>query len=675
MRSILVTRPQPVADEFAQRLRREGFFVYVAPMMEYVEVDAALDGLQRYQALVFTSAQAVQIFSERSSERQLPVFTVGDATARAATKAGFSHVHSAKGDGDDVVALIREKAASLALKKILHLCSDDTPADIGRALSPEGIKVIQLQLYKARFIKEFPEDVARALRQKEIDTVTLFSARTAANVVKLMRQKELHGLSATLEAICISARVADELKELPWRGIRVANQPHVEAMLEALKNQEQQNASFTNRRERVDRRQEKPPRDEQGNIRAPSYTGPDRRTGLDRRAYEIKRQERIMQERMKILNTSALTFAFIFIVIVLAGVLLMGPEYSSLKEKLRRVYPAEMTEGKAGPPRSFSSFLNSSIERIQNNSPSFSAGAAQIAATARDALAAGSLVQALTQTLGQVDVLRGTEGGKDAVDGALRTLRGALAGSSGDPEAMNNALQAARRQDKTLDSLMGRFGVKDIAAAALFLTLSEFRSNVGNHRPYAEDLALLQRFAGNDPEMNRAIQRLSPYAESGIRGREALAAEFNGFAKDIVMATVQGSDISVKERALQRFQRLSKAIRVEDITERGPEAAVARARLLVQQGDVRGAMHEIQTLDGASAQAAEPWMDNAAGYVVADQSSEVLVRGVLEDMADGSGFSVENVFSAIKGSMQGHDVLYLSPSLKRGSGYSGVLAP
>ena len=33
-RRILITRPQPVADEFDDRLKREGFEVYLAPMTE-----------------------------------------------------------------------------------------------------------------------------------------------------------------------------------------------------------------------------------------------------------------------------------------------------------------------------------------------------------------------------------------------------------------------------------------------------------------------------------------------------------------------------------------------------------------------------------------------------------------------------------------------------------------
>ena len=84
MRSILVTRPQPVADEFAEKLRREGYVTHIAPMMEYVGVAADLSDLASYQALIFTSAQAVQVFSGLSTDRSQTVLAVGDTTAAAA---------------------------------------------------------------------------------------------------------------------------------------------------------------------------------------------------------------------------------------------------------------------------------------------------------------------------------------------------------------------------------------------------------------------------------------------------------------------------------------------------------------------------------------------------------------------------------------------------------------
>ncbi len=232
MRSVLVTRPRPVADEFAEKLRHEGYTAYIAPMMEYVGVPADLADLAAYQALIFTSAQAVQIFSGLSAERSQPVLAVGDTTAAAAVKAGFTGVHSAKGNSGDVAALIKVESPKLGLKRILHLCSVDTADDIGPAVASAGVEVVRRPVYKAQLVDSIPEDVQAALQRGAIDTVMLFSARTAENFVRLFVQKGLGGLSPKLEVICISNAVAGTLRELPWRVVRVARQPRLEAVMQ-----------------------------------------------------------------------------------------------------------------------------------------------------------------------------------------------------------------------------------------------------------------------------------------------------------------------------------------------------------------------------------------------------------------------------------------------------------
>ena len=70
MRTILVTRPQPAAEELAQKLKREGFETYVAPLMAYVDLNATIPDLANYQALVFSSARAVDVFAQHSSNRE-----------------------------------------------------------------------------------------------------------------------------------------------------------------------------------------------------------------------------------------------------------------------------------------------------------------------------------------------------------------------------------------------------------------------------------------------------------------------------------------------------------------------------------------------------------------------------------------------------------------------------
>ncbi|MBU6476177.1 MAG: uroporphyrinogen-III synthase, partial [Alphaproteobacteria bacterium] len=301
MRSVLVTRPQPAAEEFAEKLRARGHMAFVAPMMEYVGVEAAFPDLAEYQALVFTSIEGVRHFSALTPARDLPVLAVGDATAAAAAKAGFAQVLSAKGNSAAVAALVKEEAPKRNLKKLLHPCSADTPDDISAALEGTGCSVVRRPVYKAALTETLPGDVTAALKAGGIDVVMLFSARTAMNFVKLLRQSGLDGESRRLEAVCISKAVAQPLAELRWKQVRVAQKPQIAAVMQALAALEK--ADPSERRRKSDRRARPPQRDGGGNVVSDGYTGPDRRHAA-RRAHDQAQKKRIWQEKMKFVNRS-----------------------------------------------------------------------------------------------------------------------------------------------------------------------------------------------------------------------------------------------------------------------------------------------------------------------------------------------------------------------------------
>jgi len=646
MRSVLVTRPQPVADEFAAQLRHEGYTAYVAPMMEYVSVAADVTDLASYQALIFTSVQAVQVFCGLS-----PVLTVGDATATVALKAGFTSVHSAKGNSSDVAVLIKTEAPKLHLKKILHLCSADTADDIGAAVAKTGVEVRRRTVYKAELTGAMPEDVVAALQRGAIDTVMLFSARTAENFVKLMVGKGLGNVSSKLEVICLSNTVASAIRELPWRVVRVASQPRLEAVMQALREQDK----TQDRRNRPDRRQKIAPRDAHGHVDSEAYAGLERRIGSRRMREELQRK-RIWRERMKFANRSMLNFSFMFIAIVLTGVFLMAPEYARISRNAH--------SGSAAKPSgsSVSAMMNGLIEWFHGTENPVADTVDSVASSAADLVVNPGSAN-FSQVLSNIASMSQQAGGAAAVSQSIDRLRSLLSAPDvHSPEDVDRVVNEARSNDKTLNSMFGGLKGNDIEAGAMLLALNEFRGDVSNNRPYAQDLALLKKLTGNDPRMNRALQHLAPYAESGVLNRQALQSELKGLAGDIVTAQLQGQDISVQAAAKKRLERLERAGNVDEIKGENPDAVVARAQVMLDKGDVKGAMRELQQLNGPSANAARPWMTSATDYVVADQSSDELTQGVLEEVSGGGAASVESLADMIKESAGGGSTPYVIPA-------------
>ncbi len=770
-RRILITRPQPVADEFAGKLKDEGFEVYLAPMTEYVEQPGSCEDIAHYQGIIFTSAQAVHLFAAREVERYIAVFAVGEATAQAAKAEGYRRINLATGDSDAVISLIKREKAKYELKRMLHPCGEDTAQDIGAALKSEGIYVDRLVVYKAKFMDHLPGDVTKSLQDGDITTVTLFSARTAANFTRMLQSAELAGVSADLEAVCLSDRVAAEIKGVPWRVVRVARAPHIESVLEILRTRDEHKpqgpvllaepvitafggirplanklditastvqgwknrgvipqsradavfdaaraagidykgfmsndkgttsamdddktpkndaagnplpprqktaaeiaAQAQNEKERrrgQDRRQKHTPLDNRGFVNAKDYVGPDRREGMDRRSYHARQAHRIKSEKWYFINRSLIMGSLFTMCVLYAGSFLMGPELldwkregDQMKQMQARVDQMnqrliDMQEAQK-KQRSIGNVINQQIEKVQdaaNGVTNTVTSAGDTAAGLMQTTETGRDLTAVLQVLSNLKSMNQTKEGRAASVNAMSQLKGALAASSTDPNGMNAAVAAAAGRDKNLAKLLGNVNANDLGAAALLLTLNEFRSNIGSSKPFSQDLALMQKYAGTSPEMQKSLQRLAPYAQNGILSRQALQEQFKGLASDIVMAKLQGQDLSVKQQMLARMGKLIKVRKVDDIQGNGVDAVVARAQLKLNGGDVRSAMQELQTLDGAPAQTAAPFMDAAAGNVMADDATTQMLQMVMSKFTDGTGnISVDGIVDQVKGLMGG----------------------
>jgi uroporphyrinogen III methyltransferase/synthase len=145
---VLVTRDEGPDGRLAAALRDAGAEAVIAPMIrlappaDWAAVDAALEAVADYDALLVTSANAVRFLVRRAAERGLSlagadwqVFCVGPQTARATREAGLP-VHAVPAerfDADGLLALVSERLAPRG-RRFLFPC-----AEAARDVLPEGL--------------------------------------------------------------------------------------------------------------------------------------------------------------------------------------------------------------------------------------------------------------------------------------------------------------------------------------------------------------------------------------------------------------------------------------------------------------------------------------------------------------------------------------------------------
>ncbi len=221
MKSVLITRPEPEASDFAEMMRNRGLNPIVFPVIEYQEVATEYDDVENYSSLVFTSAEAVRVFAKNSNIRDKTIYTVGDKTAEEAHVVGFTDVYSACGNSTTLMHLVEEKTNN---NSIIHLCSADTPEAAWTR------KVI----YQSNFVHEIMGSVNVAIKENQIDFVTLLSAKTAESFIEFIKNNNLDNYLANMEAVCISSNVQKVAKTATWKNISVSNMPTEVSMLDLL---------------------------------------------------------------------------------------------------------------------------------------------------------------------------------------------------------------------------------------------------------------------------------------------------------------------------------------------------------------------------------------------------------------------------------------------------------
>ena len=234
---VLLTRPRADSEALAGRLSRQGIECLIEPLFALHDVEGAALDLGGVQALIVTSANGARALGRATSgdatARALPVFAVGDASAAAARGEGFAHVESAGGDVAalaDVVRLRLDPAAGALMHAAGSVAAGDLAGDLGRV----GFEVRRAVLYRAEPAASLTPAARHALAGGEIDTVLLYSPRTAATFTALVQAAGLASACDRMAAICLSAAVADALDGLTLADVRIAPHPTEQALLALL---------------------------------------------------------------------------------------------------------------------------------------------------------------------------------------------------------------------------------------------------------------------------------------------------------------------------------------------------------------------------------------------------------------------------------------------------------
>jgi hypothetical protein len=165
--------------------------------------------------------------------------------------------------------------------------------------------------------------------------------------------------------------------------------------------------------------------------------------------------------------------------------------------------------------------------------------------------------------------------------------------------------------------------------AAAELALANLVRVSGTPEPF---IAELQTFRALMPDASEA-NALTPIALRGAPTQAALAERFPGMAAKALAAENSGRATSWLGRLWANIGNVIVVRRIGDVAGKDSESILARAGARLNQGDLDGAIAEVQTLKGAARGAAQGWLDAALARQAIARGTAALAHRLAQVLA------------------------------------------
>lgn len=210
MRRLFVFRPEPAASRTVDKAKAMGLDVVSVPLFSLERVDWSAPDRDRFDAILLTSANAVNLAGEQLQKmRQLPVHAVGEATAVAARVAGLRVATVGTGGVDDLLAKVEPNV------RLVHLCGEDRRIPSAPAQAINALTVYRAVAAEGCDLGELRSQVA-----------VLHSPRAARRLRELVDETT----RSTIHVAAISAPTA-EVAGRGWAEVRIAASPNDSELL------------------------------------------------------------------------------------------------------------------------------------------------------------------------------------------------------------------------------------------------------------------------------------------------------------------------------------------------------------------------------------------------------------------------------------------------------------
>jgi uroporphyrinogen-III synthase len=243
----VITRAARQSVELVENLGKLGAVPILLPLVafsapeDYGPMDTALDRLEEFDWIIFTSENAVRAVVKRAevrgnlrnvAGRRSRAAAVGPTTAAAAERAGFFVDYQAQTHSG--AALANELGEKLRGQTVFLPRSDRANPDLPQLLRNYGAEVTEVVAYRTVTPVNLDQDKIAAIVNGEVEAILFFSPTAVEHFVGVVGQEKLRDLQNHLAITAVGPITANALRQLGVDTLLVAEDTTADAVIATL---------------------------------------------------------------------------------------------------------------------------------------------------------------------------------------------------------------------------------------------------------------------------------------------------------------------------------------------------------------------------------------------------------------------------------------------------------
>ncbi len=231
---IVITRPKEDSLYLIENLIKSGHVVTHLPVIKIEKLATKKINLLNYQAIIFTSSNAIRFMNIEKFNSKIKCFCVGKATESSAKQVGFINTHTSEGTVDSLVELIIRNLDNKS-GRLLYLSSEFISKDLDKDLVNAGYIVDRISNYTSIPVEEIDKKTLSFFEKKPPDVIFIYSSKSAKNLFNLINKYSLLNVVTQSNLMCISEKVLSVLKQIKWKKVFVFNPGEEEYLLKKIR--------------------------------------------------------------------------------------------------------------------------------------------------------------------------------------------------------------------------------------------------------------------------------------------------------------------------------------------------------------------------------------------------------------------------------------------------------